>query len=1111
MAGLLRTLLFYKRTHLAVALGAAVATAVLAGALVVGDSVRGSLRDLTLERLGAIDSALVLDRFVDSRLAERLAEHDPAVERAVPAILLRGSAVHDESGRRASKISIHGVAEDFFALYDREMPPFDRAEGQLYPSVWLNGALARELGVAVGDALVLRYGEFSAIPRDTLMGEKETDDVVGRGRFSVRGIAADDSGWGSFGLVPSQQEVFNAFVERRQLQRMQGRPRQANALYVSTDSLEHEPELAEVVSFEDVGLRLDVYDDYLQLESDAFVLSDDLASQVTSIANELKLPTLPVQAYIVNAIRHDGRMTPYSMIAALDPIPDSGWGSVELVAGRAIANDGEILLNRWAADDLQAGPGDSVTIDYFIVGPREEMTERSRELTVVGVVAMEALGADRALTPEYPGIQDAGDMSDWDPPFPVDLDRVRDEDEAYWDDWGAAPKGFISAATGRELWSSRWGTTTAVRFGGGEAEAERLRTALLGRVSPEQFGLVFQPIKAQGLEAAVGATDFGQLFLAFSFFLILAAAMLVSLLFGLGVEQRAGEIGLLLATGWRAGRVQRRLLAEGAILAALGGLIGIVGGVGYAAAMMAALRTIWRGAVGSSRLFLHVEPLSLAIGWVAALFVVILTVLLTLRRLRRAAPSALLKGNLTEGASRGRGLVSAIAQWGGLLGGVALVALAWLADAESSPGLAMGAAFLLLIAGIAAFARWCRGGRERGSERLPSPLVGMAARNSAWNPGRSILSVALVASASFLIVLVGSMRGDLGDSVERRDSGTGGFALVAESDVEIFKELDRPAERLELGLDDEALFAETTTVAMRLLPGDDASCLNLYRPEKPRVLGVPDVLVERAAFGFKSHAALPDGETNPWTLLQATHDDGTIPAVLDFNSAQWILKVKLGQILSVEDETGERLGLRVVGLLDTSIFQSEVLIGEAAFLEHFPSQAGYRYFLVDAPQGKREELETALEATLAPYGFDATTTREKLEAFKVVEHTYLSTFQLLGGLGMLLGTIGLAVVMVRNVIERRKELATLRAFGYRRGRVALMVLAENVVLLVAGIAVGAFAALVSVAPRLAQTHVPWGSLALTLVAILAVGMLAAVVAVRGTLRMELVPSLKADR
>jgi putative ABC transport system permease protein len=47
-----RNLLYYWRTNLAVIAGVAAAVAVLAGALLVGDSVRASLRDLVLSRLG---------------------------------------------------------------------------------------------------------------------------------------------------------------------------------------------------------------------------------------------------------------------------------------------------------------------------------------------------------------------------------------------------------------------------------------------------------------------------------------------------------------------------------------------------------------------------------------------------------------------------------------------------------------------------------------------------------------------------------------------------------------------------------------------------------------------------------------------------------------------------------------------------------------------------------------------------------------------------------------------------------------------------------------------------------------------------------------------------
>jgi ABC-type antimicrobial peptide transport system permease subunit len=212
------------------------------------------------------------------------------------------------------------------------------------------------------------------------------------------------------------------------------------------------------------------------------------------------------------------------------------------------------------------------------------------------------------------------------------------------------------------------------------------------------------------------------------------------------------------------------------------------------------------------------------------------------------------------------------------------------------------------------------------------------------------------------------------------------------------------------------------------------------------------------------------------------------------------------------DERGEPVSLRIVGTLSESIFQSELLISEANFLRLFPSRAGFSYFLVDAPDGGAEEVATTLEEGLAPFGFDAVSTATRLAGYLVVQNTYLSTFQMLGGLGLLLGTIGLGIVLVRNVIERRGELATLRAFGFRRSFLGRMVMAENAFLLLLGLAIGTLSALLAISPRylLGAVEVPWGSLLPTLGAVLVVGMLASIVAVAGALRVPLLPALKRD-
>jgi ABC-type antimicrobial peptide transport system permease subunit len=234
--------------------------------------------------------------------------------------------------------------------------------------------------------------------------------------------------------------------------------------------------------------------------------------------------------------------------------------------------------------------------------------------------------------------------------------------------------------------------------------------------------------------------------------------------------------------------------------------------------------------------------------------------------------------------------------------------------------------------------------------------------------------------------------------------------------------------------------------------------------------------------------------------------------VVDFNTATYSLKKGLGDTIEVTDGDGKKAYLQIVGMLKNSIFQGDVIISETNFLQLFPEVNGYRFFLVDTKGQPETEVRQALEDSLGDYGFDAETSNARLEAFFAVQNTYLSTFQSLGGLGLLLGTFGLATVQLRSVLERRGELALLRAAGFRRSLLARLVMLENVVLLVGGLALGVLAALVAVLPHwfLGGASIPWLSLAATLCAVLAAGLLAGLLAVRATLRAELIPALRAE-
>src|SRR5687768_14887414 len=116
------------------------------------------------------------------------------------------------------------------------------------------------------------------------------------------------------------------------------------------------------------------------------------------------------------------------------------------------------------------------------------------------------------------------------------------------------------------------------------------------------------------LDASAGATDFGEYFTYFSFFLVASALLLAVLFFRLGVEQRLKQIGVLRAAGFPVSRVRTLLLAESVVLAIVGSAIGVLGALGYAQVIVYGLRTWWVGAVGTTLLELHVSWRPLAIG-----------------------------------------------------------------------------------------------------------------------------------------------------------------------------------------------------------------------------------------------------------------------------------------------------------------------------------------------------------------------------------------------------------------------------------------------------------------------------------------------------------------
>lgn len=1082
------SLRYFKATNAMVVLGVAVAVAVLAGALLVGASVRESLRQMALGRLGATEVVIT------APVPFRAALADDLKVPAAPVIVFGGAVSHDESKRSAGRVMVYGIDERFGTFHGVDnFTPNDR-------DAFLSPALASELDATAGDGITLRVARPTDIPLSTLQGRK---DVTGqRIRLNVARIL-DRASLGEFSLAPSQGPVLALYVPLARLQRDLSLGDRANALLVKGvgDHFDLPAQLTPAITLDDLGLRTRVgLGGVTVVESRAGLITDRLAEQIAEIAkNDLSRAL----TYVSNSIRIGDREVPYSTISAVEG----------LEAGSYENDPRPLFLNEWAAEDLKAKVGDIVTLDYYLWSDEAGLQTSSSQFRFAGVVPMDGLGGDRTLTPEYPGISDAADMTSWDPPFPVDLERVRPADEDYWDRYRAAPKAFISIADGQRLWGSRYGKVSSFRIRGAIALDAR-------SIDPAAAGFSARHVRQEAAAAAQGTTDFGQYFLYFSFFLVVSALLLAYLFFAVGLEQRTTEIGLLSAVGFSPAAIRRSFLTEGAVLAGIGAVIGAVAAVGYGAAIMYGLRTWWVGAVGTTELTLHVAPEWLAIGVAGALVAGILAIWLGVRAMTRRSARSLLKGDTeprTAHAATATALIAGLL----LVLGAALLAAAALGAIDATAGF-FGAGGAWLVGGLCAASILLR--RRRSSVTLGHGVPAMfrlGLRHTSVRPARSVLSLALIAFACFVLVSVGAFRKDATAASHDRASGTGGFALMAESVAPLMHDPNTREGRNGLGLEaDDPVIAGTRISRFRLRPGDETSCLTLYKPTNPRIIAPEPRFLDEPRFSFAaSMAATAEEIANPWRLLNKTFEDGAIPAIADQTTLRYVLHLGVGDEFVFTPEGHPEVRLRIVGALADSVLQSELIIGEPAFVRLFPRQEGYRVWMIDTSGERRggtlvppEAITTHLEQRLSDFGLDVIDTHERWASYHQVENTYLATFQALGSLGLLLGTLGLGAVLARNVLERRREIGLLAAVGYAPSNVRGMVLSEGMALVVGGLLIGTVCAVIAILPALRDRAqaMPIGSLLTVLIGVVATGTIASLIAIKLTTRTPIVQAIKAE-
>lgn len=1079
---ILRTVAFHARDHLLVLLGIAVAAMVITGSLVIGDSVRGSLRDTALARIGQVDVAVVGNgRFIKDTLATSVAGKLTDTVTVAPVLNLRGLAANGE--HRANAIAVNGVDKRFWRL-----APLPRDMGLAENVVALNTVLAHRLNAKVGDSVLLRVEKPGFLPRDAPLSS--TADTTVAMRMNV-GAVIDDQSFGRFSLAAAQVPTPTAFIDLESLQKRTGMAAIANLLLVGgAEGPAVEAAVAAVWTPADALVEVRAVAGVTEVRAERIFLDEPLSDVLT-----MQPDAAGVMTYFVNELRLGDKATPYSLVASADwakfpaggaPIPDD------------LGADG-IAINEWLAEDLKAKVGDQLTVKYFVIGPSGGLREDSATLSVRAIVPLTGAASDRELMPRFPGIADEEDCKNWHPGVPVDLERIRPVDEKYWEDHRGTPKAFLSLATGQKLFANRFGSLTAVRLTQPvDAVTATLRTTL----KPADLGMMAVPVRTHALEASSKAMDFSGLFIGLGFFLVIAALTLAGMLVALGLERRRAEIGLLLAVGFTPKRVARLLWWECVVIAVGGSLVGMVFGVLYAELVLTALAGGWSAAVGSTPVKLHLNLGTLMIGVVASALVASLVLRWRLRRLHRAAVPQLLAGRAGDVVSMtARRLVVRLTAVLSLLSVVVLV----LSSARYSPdggayiAIFFVAGFALLVGCLAAVASLMDRILFTGMTRLS--LVGLALTNSVRDRGRSVAVLIMLAAACFLILAIGANRRDPLAGAEFKTSGTGGYALAMDSAVPLAEDLNTTADRERLGL--EGMDGVTFT-PIRVGHGDDASCLNLNRSATPRLYGI-------AAESFAGRFTFTAPASGTWDLL-AQRSGGVVPAIGDVNTTMWSLGMAVGDRMTYQDERGQPFTIELVGTVSHSLLQGGLFLAERDFTAKFPSQGGHGLWLIDAPAERRDAVAKELERALADYGVAVEPAVERLAAYLAVERTYLDIFLTLGGLALLIGSVGVGVVVARNVADRRGELAAAHAIGFSRAMLLRLVLTEHALLLLGGLLLGAGSGALAVWPALKApgTPVPWDDLGLVAVIILVSGLLVIVVATHRALRGTTIEALRKE-
>jgi putative ABC transport system permease protein len=1079
MQGIFRTIFqslkFYKKPVLYQILIIVLLSAIITGSLLTGVSVKHSLMHKASESLGNTNIVISSgNRYFHTDLLQRMKQK--AKIQSTGIIEINGNCQNLKSQKGAINVHIYGVTKDFYVFQGSDSLNLQPGE------IAINRKLAEYLGVKMGEEIIIRYSQITEIPADAPFAPT----LESQSKVMKVGAILDQGTCGNFSLSISQITPLNIFMDIKDIEENGRRVNRMLIKKMSINSLNSA--LKNNLKIEDIGLKIR----QLKKTHENELISDRVFIDGTIIDEISKLlpSASPVLTYMGNHFVFANKSTPYSFVSGL---PTSLYP--EIYKGN------NIVINSWMANDLGVKEGDAIQMYWYSPDSLNKLIEKKSSFVIKKIVAIKDIWADSSLMPDFPGISGKASCTDWDAGVPIEIHEIRKKDEDYWNKYKGTPKAFISYDKAKVLWGNNFGPATSLRFPA-RVTLKEIENKLDGSLDPGKVGFTVTDIRDQSIKAAESSVDFGTLFLSLGFFLILASLLLLSFATSLYFDSKREHIKILYAIGFKNNWIKWLLFFESLLIGATGCVIGAFAGYLVDLIIIKALNTVWNGAVQTNTLQAYFDINQVLIGFASTFLTILILMSFKIRSYLKALQK---KENGRRIFQGNRNLVSLLFS---AYITISLLVLSVLLK-EEKLYFSFAAGISLLLTSVLLWRQYYMGINKRvqlknESRRQFSRLY------YSFNSSGAVTSILFIAAGIFTVFITEVNRMNFNEKQGNRSGGTGGYLLWCENTIPLKEDLNIYSSRKSLGLDDSKL-SGVKFIQMKRSSGNDASCLNLNHITIPPLLGTdPSDFIKNNSFSF-SASLKREHVKNEWQYLTIPANNNVIYGIADQTVLDWGLKLKIGDTLILRAENGMPLKIIIAAGLKSSIFQGNVLVGIENFSKYFPSVSGTSVFLVEGKPELADLIRTTLNERIGNFGMNIERTSDRLTSFYSVSNTYLSVFAIFGALGMIIGTIGLAFILLRNFNQRKKEFALMLAIGFQASRIRRMVLSEQLLILFAGVVSGIVSAIVATSGSMSNlVKIPWVFMSIFVAVLFGIGSLVLAISVRSVTSKSLIGSLKKE-